>query len=107
LLASAPQKTILTLTPLFNENWTGVESVKDNIALNIWPNPANDIFSIKMEKRIDEIEIYDVFGHQVYHEFLSAIFSFDISSLNFKSGIYFLRLKAKNNYYPATISIIH
>jgi len=90
-----------------NTNWTNVDSntifveteaecatlsISENnsdLAVSMYPNPANAAFSIGTDFQYDEIKIRDIFGKQVQSSMAKELY--DISEL--ASGIYFVEIK--------------
>ncbi len=64
-----------------------------DISFNVFPNPADDVFTLHLLKHFlgDEIKISDVMGREIY----SGHFSTEYTKLNtshFADGIYFIQL---------------
>jgi photosystem II stability/assembly factor-like uncharacterized protein len=72
------------------------EEIREPIT-RIYPNPADNIINIEIENPINAtIEIYNVSGKLVFSkEFDSKVEKIDISGLS--GGIYFVKVKQKNN----------
>jgi len=76
---------IITLSTL------GIEDVLLNNNLSIYPNPASDFITIKLNNSDKEkIQIYDIMGRLVKEVSISNNQKLDISKLS--SGVYFVRL---------------
>ncbi len=73
--------------PLGINNW---QSFPENIIL--YPNPANDFFTIESESMIKEIILFNSLGEKVYSEksFMQNKVDVNVSSLS--SGFYFLNI---------------
>jgi len=72
-----------------SENYTA-----DNI--NIFPNPANDFIQITgLTNKINNFDIYDIYGRKVLNLNNSKKSKIDIS--NFTKGVYFIKLKTDKN----------
>lgn len=71
-----------------------------NIAVNIWPNPVQQILHLDVQEPLRLITIYDILGKTILRtEFSNSI---DVSSL--KEGIYFL--KVTSDQYSTTVKFI-
>jgi len=68
----------------------------DNINLNIYPNPANNLVHIKNKKIITDIRIYNSIGKEVIA--ISNINANDIefSVQNLEEGVYFVKIRNVN-----------
>jgi hypothetical protein len=81
---------------------TVVTSVVDNASItgvtdmeiDIYPNPTEDVFYIKTEKRIDDLTIFDIYGKKI--NFNYTINSKTIDLHNQSKGHYFLHLTIDN-----------
>lgn len=62
---------------------------ENNIAFNIYPNPAKDCINIEAEN-IELVEVYDVYGRKLYSE--NADDNITINMNNFANGIYFVKI---------------
>jgi hypothetical protein len=92
-------------------NGTGIYQKTDDEIVNIYPNPAKNIFFIEIEKpvgKIFNVELIDTDGRMIYIDhfisYSNTNLSIDVSDFN--SGIYFLRLFDNENVYCKKI-IIH
>jgi len=73
----------------------GVTDFENGNNLSIYPNPFNDIISIKNSTIVKDIKIHNVLGQQVYHLNVEANeFSLDLSPL--ATGVYILNAKDKD-----------
>ncbi len=63
----------------------------DDITLNIFPNPASDVFYIESDAQISEIRMFDVLGQVVYTGTANDT-RHEISVGGIKAGIYFVQL---------------
>lgn len=63
----------------------------DDITLNIFPNPASDVFYIESDVQISEIRMFDVLGQVVYSHVANDV-RHEISVGGMKAGIYFVQL---------------
>jgi hypothetical protein len=73
----------------------------DNIAVGamdvlVYPNPTTGELRIENEElRIENVEIFDVFGKKIFHSPFSILNSFDLTV--FPPGIYFIRIQTENS----------
>ena len=69
---------------------------KQNLNFSIYPNPANEKFSISLDKKNkSEIQVLDISGKVVYQRNFSK--EINISTEKFKEGIYFVKVKNNDN----------
>jgi hypothetical protein len=81
---------------------TVVTSVEDNASnteitnmeIDIYPNPTENIFYIKTEKRIEDLAIFDIYGKKINFNYI--INSKTINLNNQSKGHYFLHLNIDN-----------
>ncbi len=69
--------------------------------VSIYPNPVHDVLHISTDKYFF-IEIFDITGKHI----LSEKNKYEINLSGLKEGIYFLRLKSKNNIHIKTFRIV-
>lgn len=89
---------MLSLYVISPELSTGIDETNEvNTILELFPNPSTGILNLKVDKELNlqEIEIFDLLGKQVY--FNSSVgkeekLQLDLSELN--NGIYLLRMKS-------------
>lgn len=81
------------------ENYTSVSEAKSEKGFTIYPNPSNDKVTVILNsKEKAEIEVLDVTGRVVYQGNLPQNTSqFEINTLGFKAGTYFLRIKSSED----------
>jgi len=84
----------------FDINSLSTQSLSDDAAFSVYPNPSSDVIYFKSDDAIDSINIYDVSGKLVMN--CNPSQSVNISILN--SGIYFV--KASLNGKTVTKKII-
>ena len=73
------------------ENTTGTDSFI-NQEISVYPNPSSDFLKISAFKNIDEINIYDIMGKQVYSNKTNTK-TLDLNISNFKNGYYSIQIK--------------
>ena len=73
------------------ENTTGTDSFI-NQEISVYPNPSSDFLKISALKNIDEINIYDIMGKQVYSNKTNTK-TLDLNISNFKNGYYSIKIK--------------
>lgn len=79
---------------LKGEDTTGIDDFKTS-SLQIIPNPASEQVQISLTNdQIEEIQIIDIQGRQVYLERLPKLEEKIISVSNLRSGVYFVTIKA-------------
>ena len=73
--------------------------------VSIFPNPTNDIVTIKGLNNISNLTVYDVQGKQIKIEDIITTFNnLKFSIKNFKSGVYFVKIE--NNLGTTTLKLI-
>jgi hypothetical protein len=66
----------------------------ENPDLNMFPNPSNDLVTIKTSHHISNISFYDVQGKQVYLETIkNSVSELKFSVRNLENGIYFIKIQ--------------
>ncbi|MBU1719404.1 MAG: T9SS type A sorting domain-containing protein [Bacteroidetes bacterium] len=79
-------------TILKNTNITGVVDAQTEAAIEIFPNPANQLLTVRMGTNIQSISIYNELGRKVMEsvEINSTEHSIDVSP--YSPGIYYLNI---------------
>ncbi|HTB30854.1 MAG TPA: T9SS type A sorting domain-containing protein [Bacteroidia bacterium] len=82
-------------------NPEGIEDIRNNGDISIYPNPANQKLNLQFNKQIyglATLSVIDITGREILNSTLSTIhypLSIDVSSLS--AGMYFLNVKTKDN----------
>ena len=80
---------------------TGNLEDKENLQIQIYPNPFNEIISIKGEKNLNQpFSIFDQMGREVFKGKLNGI-STEVNLSSLSNGIYMLKIEG--NYLPSQI----
>jgi hypothetical protein len=75
----------------------GISSPQNREAINIYPNPFNDVIIIEAsDQQLNEIRIYDPISKLVFKEQFTK--SFAINTQSFNSGLYFYYIVNKNGF---------
>ena len=84
-----------TATPMVRMNFdpsVGVNEVQDNLGLRVFPNPANEVINISLNKEVSAtITLLDVSGKVVRTQALNGI-STSINTASLNSGVYFVTI---------------
>ncbi|MDB4299111.1 T9SS type A sorting domain-containing protein [Flavobacteriaceae bacterium] len=66
----------------------------ENQNLKMFPNPSNDLVTIKASNQISNISIYNVQGKQVNLEIIkNSVSELNFSVINLENGIYFIKIQ--------------
>jgi hypothetical protein len=84
-----------TSTPMVRMNFdpsVGVNEVEDNLGLRVFPNPANEVINISLNKEVSAtLTLLDVSGKVVKTQALNGI-STSINTASLNSGVYFVTI---------------
>lgn len=74
----------------------GVEDTEYEFSFSIYPNPSSDILNLKLPSDSSNIlvEVFDVTGKYIYKS--KAIKPTSINIVNWKTGLYFVKVSADN-----------
>ena len=77
----------------------GIDDVTYSNNITVYPNPVQDNLNIKMtdDNKLDLIDIYDINGKKVMHQFINANNTIDVSRLS--SGNYILHAQSGKTIY--------
>jgi hypothetical protein len=84
-----------TSTPMVRMNFdpsVGVNEVEDNLGLRVFPNPANEVINISLNKEVSAtLSLLDISGKVVKTQAISGI-STSINTASLNSGVYFVTI---------------
>lgn len=81
------------VTALFNNNTLSSQDFKKNdIAIQLYPNPANDVLNIEMTNEVKSIEIYNIQGQKVKSANKNQINVSDLAN-----GMYMIKIEDSEN----------
>jgi hypothetical protein len=84
-----------TSTPMVRMNFdpsAGINQVEDNLGLRVFPNPANEVINISLNKEVSAtLTLLDVSGKVVKTQALNGI-STSINTASLNSGVYFVTI---------------
>ena len=84
-----------TSTPMVRMNFdpsVGVNEVEDNLGLRVFPNPANEVINISLNKEVSAtLTLLDVSGKVVRTQAINGI-STSINTASLNSGVYFVTI---------------
>jgi hypothetical protein len=87
---------------LYNETWTGIiHQKKDELIINIYPNPSKGFLMVESPILIDNYSIYNIQGQLMNKVKVNTASSFEINLSNNLNGMYFLQIqtaKGISNY---------
>jgi len=72
------------------------ESFDREEALNVYPNPANDFINFESPETINKIEISNAHGQVIENINGNSIDNYQLSTSNYKNGIYFYHITLLN-----------
>ena len=84
-----------TATPMVRMNFdpsASINQVEDNLGLRVFPNPANEVINISLNKEVSaSLSLLDVSGKVVRTQALNGI-STSINTASLNSGVYFVTI---------------
>lgn len=92
----------IALSENFNYLGTGIKNTNTSNDLVIYPNPNNGNFTIKTDKKIQSITVFNLEGKEVFN---SNSGKKDVELKNLTSGIYLLEIETNNNTYQQNFII--
>jgi hypothetical protein len=86
------------------EEGSEIEENSDNTSVNIYPNPAKNLINIKSSDKIENVKIYNLTGQIVFDKMINDN-SVQINTSEYKSGIYFIKIRTKDGLINKKITI--
>jgi hypothetical protein len=82
----------------FCDGWEGIEEVKDNSLIEIYPNPTNNLLFIvrKKQPKLETIQLYTYSGQLLFEDGNFKSNFIDTRQLNLPLGLYFLKYSTEN-----------
>ena len=74
-------------------------------AIQIYPNPATDIVNIRSNNTINEIEVMNFIGQQVYTQRGVDALSTKVNVLNLRAGVYFVKVTTDKGVRTVKITV--
>lgn len=74
------------------------ELVGSELDVSVWPNPVNDIVTIKSAERIEKLVLYDAVGQQVLEQEVQKENTAELTLINLPVGNYLLKVCTENNH---------
>jgi hypothetical protein len=84
---------------------TGISSHANHF-LNIFPNPAQDLVTVKSSVEITSIEVFNYLGQTIYRNSNSRGMEWKMKVSDFQQGIYFFRIKTGNMERTLKVSVV-
>jgi plastocyanin len=77
----------------------GIEDLKNNIVLNIFPNPVSSILNIQFSKSLTDgnIKVFDILGKQLLNEEINSSNLNPINVSNLSRGMYLIKVTSGEN----------
>lgn len=72
------------------------ENELNNITVNLYPNPANDLLNVVANDKIQQIQIIDVTGKIVMNQAVSNLNSTTLSVNDLNTGVYIVNVETNN-----------
>jgi hypothetical protein len=82
---------------LTNQFYAGMDELKGENNVEIYPNPTSDKITIQSESTLNKIELYSVLGDKI-QEYLALDKDMEIDMSNYQSGVYFVRVYTENGF---------
>ena len=92
----------IALSENFNYLGTGIRNTNTSNDLVIYPNPNDGSFTIKTDKKIQAIKVYNFNGKEVFTSYTNKK---DVELKNLPLGIYLLEIETNNNTYQQNFII--
>ncbi len=104
--ANNNQVSTIIQVNVINNLTTGIQTIQNNTAISVFPNPTSEKVYINMPTSERELvlEIFDLNGKLVMNKKINFSSYIDVSSLN--NGLYTLTIKAENSLVNKRLTIV-
>ena len=68
---------------------------ENEMAFNVYPNPANDVVFVETASNIEAVSIYNIIGVMIYSE-EGAMNNVQINVADFSAGVYVMKVRTEN-----------
>lgn len=75
---------------------SGIESVAEQMELNVYPNPATDVLNISCNEKIKSISLTNILGQQLYYQKINQS-NAQINTSKLTNGNYILKIETSDN----------
>ena len=82
---------------LQNPNATAISQLKMDTSFTVFPNPTNNLITIRSKEAIKSIQLYAVSGHLVISRSVGQVKQYQLVIGQLKPGMYFLRVNQKGS----------
>jgi len=83
----------------------GIDELNDDIAVDIYPNPATDVLNISTTETIENVKIFNAFGRIVAEEAVGGN-SVKINTSELTPGMYFVQINTEIGFASRKINIV-
>ena len=80
------------------------EITQDGSTVSVFPNPSPGMFSIHSSENINSVEVVNLLGQKIYST-VTLSESVNLSLMDMRSGIYFLKIKNQNGIHTKKIIV--
>jgi len=84
---------------------TGISSHTKNF-LNIFPNPAQDVVTIRSSGEITSVDVFNYLGQKVFNSSGSPGTEWKVNVSDFQQGIYFFRIRTGSTERTVKVSVV-
>lgn len=89
------------------ENETMYEFIENKEKISVYPNPANETFSVELDQeRKIQIEVFDILGQKVTSQFSKSKLS-TVTVVNLPTGLYLVKIRTRETEENYKINVQH
>jgi len=83
----------------------GISEKEANINVDIYPNPTSEVLNISTTEIIENVKIFNVFGHLVSEELVGDKLA-KINTSSFSPGIYFIQINTERGFITRKVNVV-
>ena len=96
-------------TVIYNKFGVSVNEITPKLEINLYPNPSNEMVSIRLSQEwgnTTNLKVFDVQGKLVFEQFNSA-HTIELSTQSYAAGLYFIEISDKTSKVLEKLTVQH
>ena len=94
---------------IYDRFGVSVNEISPKLEINLYPNPSNEMVSIRLSQEWENttnLKVFDVQGKLVFEQFNSA-HTIELSTQSYAAGLYFIEISDKTSKVLEKLTVQH